>query len=385
MPAPQINAQRTQLLEQVIALCLRYKALPDADAQKAKTGDRLQKLWSELENFIHPLQTDLLEVTKIPLQVRRYFVRAVSFSTRYSQLGGHILSGTLHSSTLETYTCDPVPSDWHQPEIIERLSRIFALPESDILAIKQSLVQIDLAIEQQKTINAALMAEFGGIDNRQQVLKLFQALFNITAIPEAAIDCLATPMQLVFALDYQDEQLRDESLWLGLSSDDRQALTEFFAQINQFDFQQFKRFPSFGYLQSEQINPELCSRLVSVTGYSKSEIIKAIARSISIVPTHKSEAFLIHDIWGHFWQLFLTQFDSDYAIMTDAARGLKSGLAAYTTEGPIVLRELFLLEGTEVRLVESKARNFFHGEVQQRLGHLFTHLTFHGISENPFK
>lgn len=386
MPAPPINARRTQLLEQAIALCLRFKSLADLDPQKAKVGKRLQQLWSELENFIHPLQNNSLEVEQIPLHVRRCFVRAVSFSTRYSQLGGAVFAGTLRSPTLESYTCDRVPLAWHQPEAIEKLCKQFALPPADGQEIEQSLVKIDRAIEQQKTVIAALIAEFGGINCRQQVLKLFSSLFNLTALPEAAIDCLATPMQLVFALDYQEQQLRDETLWSSLSKSDRQSLREFFTQIGQFSFEQFERFPSFGYLQAAQIHSGLYARLVTVTGYSKSEMIKAIARSISIVPTHKSESFLIHDIWGHFWQLFLTQFDSDYGIMTTANGELKAGLAAYTPEGPVSLRELFILEGTAINLVESKARLFFHGEVQQRLGHLFTHLVGEILADiNEFK
>ena len=343
-------------------------------------------MWKELETFNHPLQTKLLDIESIPLQVRRCFVQAVCFSTRYSQLGGSSLSGTLGSPTLESYTCDRIPLEWHEPAIVKQLCQQFGLSQTDIREIKQSLVKIDAAINRQKAIIQALIAEFGGIDNRQQVLKLFSSLFGITVLPEAAIDCLATPMQLVFAIDYQQQQLRDETLWSSLAQGDRHTLTKFFTEINRFNFSQFEHFPSFGYLDGVNIPTQLCNKLVKVTGYSKPAIIKAIARSISLVPTYKSEAFLVHDIWGHFWQLFLTQFDSDYAIMTTANQELNPGLAACTEQGFIVLRELFVVENNDVKLLEEKARQFFQGEVKQRLGHLFTHLVGEMLADiNEFK
>ena len=287
---------------------------------------------------------------------------------------------------MESYTCDIIPLKWHKSESVKLLCQQFKLSLTDEQDIRQSLIKIDSAIEQQKTIIQALIAEFGGIDSRDRILKLFSSLFGISALPEAAIDCLATPMQLVFAIDYQQQQLRDETLWSSLAQGDRDVLKKFFAQINRFDFAQFERFPSFGYLESVSIPVELCDKLIEKTGCSKSAIIKAIARSISLIPTAKSEAFLIHDIWGHFWQLFLTQFDSDYAIMTTAGNELNPGLAACTEQGFIALRELFVIEGNEVQLIEEKARQFFHGEVQQRLGHLFTHLMGEMLADmNEFK
>lgn len=374
MPVPPDDPQRTRLIAQAIALCSRWKSLSEDEAQKTQISDRLQQLWQELATFNHPLQTEAIAIEEIPLQVRYCFVQAVCFSSRYSQLGGSCLSGTLNSPTLATYVCDPIPLQWHQSAIVEQLCEHFQLSAIDTIAIENQLNKIDGAIEQQKAIIQALVAEFGGIDNRQQALELFSALFGIKVLPETAIDCLATPMQLVFAIDYEQQRLRDKTLWSSLAQSDRDILAQFLIKINRFNFTQFECFPSFGYLEAVNIPDQLSNKLIEATGYSKPVIVQAIARSVSLVPTSKSEAFLIHDIWGHFWQLFLTQFDSDYAIMSTAHKDLNPGLAAYTEQGVINLRELFILEGNQVKLEEKKARLFFHGEVQQRLGHLFTHL-----------
>ena len=93
------------------------------------------------------------------------------------------------------------------------------------------------------------------------------------------------------------------------------------------------------------------------------------------------EAFLIHDVWGHHWQYLCTQFASDYAILKDCGQPLHAGETAYTPEGPLNCRMLFQLQGQQVQLETQKAQLFFHGEVQQRLGLLFTHLIAEMIAD----
>ena len=104
------------------------------------------------------------------------------------------------------------------------------------------------------------------------------------------------------------------------------------------------------------------------------EVIQTLPECVGIIPTSKAEAFLVHDIWGHHWQAILTQFKADYVILANCNQPIRSTKTAYTTQGPLTCRELFTLEGEQVKLDETGASLFFHAEVQQRLGLLFTHL-----------
>jgi hypothetical protein len=70
----------------------------------------------------------------------------------------------------------------------------------------------------------------------------------------------------------------------------------------------------------------------------------------------------------------LTQFRSDYGILTHCDQPLRAAETAYTPHGPLTCRELFGRSGTQVTVNLELAQLFFQGEVQQRLGLLFTHL-----------
>ncbi|MDY6781052.1 MAG: hypothetical protein SW833_00590 [Cyanobacteriota bacterium] len=386
MPAPPLNLKRTQLLEEAIALTRRLKSMGTADVQKPRLQKRLSQLGMQLQTYHHPLQRDRLPPENIPRGVRRCFLHAVRLLTRYPQLGGSQRGGTLDSPSLKGFRSDRIPDDWESDGFARHLCQILALPEEVVGEIDERLACIDSAIAKHRQIAQALVGEFDGLSTQKEVWRLFRALFGKINLPEQAIDSLYTPMQIALAIDYQGEQLRDRQLQEGLEEEDRQAIAAFFAHIGQFSFQQFSHFPSFGYVDPHQIDPALCDRLVAATGYPKPEIQRAIARSVTIVPTANAEAFLLHDIWGHFWQFLLAQFDGDYAILAAADRPLKAGLAAYTTDGPMALREVFHLGAEGVELAEDRARLFFHGEVRQRLGHLFTHLVGEMLADiNEFK
>ncbi|MDY7012175.1 MAG: hypothetical protein SVX43_01025 [Cyanobacteriota bacterium] len=386
MPVPPLNLQRTQLLEEAIALTRRLKSAGVSDVQKPRLQKRLSQLGTQLQTYHHPLQRDRLPAETIPPHVRRCFLHAVRLLTRYPQLGGSQRGGTLNSPFLNRYRTDRLPEDWETDRFARHLCQTLALPGEIATEIDERLARIDRAIAQHRRIIQALLAEFNGLFTQKEVLRLFRALFGHLPLPERAIDGLCTPMQIAFAIDYQGEELRDRQLQAELREKDRQALAAFFSQIEQFSFQQFSHFPSFGYLDPHQIDPMLCDRLVAATGFPKADIRRAIARSVAIVPISKAEAFLVHDIWGHFWQFLLAEFDGDYAILAAADRPLKAGLAAYTADGPIALREVFHLGAGGVELAEDRARLFFHGEVRQRLGHLFTHLVGEMLADiNEFK
>ncbi|UBF27191.1 hypothetical protein K9N68_04285 [Kovacikia minuta CCNUW1] len=181
-------------------------------------------------------------------------------------------------------------------------------------------------------------------------------------------------MQIFFCIDYQDGQLRDLTLWNQLMPEEQVQVREFLDSLKQFNFGLFQRFPVFGPCLPQRLDHAWCAQLAESIDRPTTDVIQSLIRAVGIVPTSKAEAFLLHDIWGHHWQLMLTQFESDYALLTTCGEGLRAGETAYTDDGPLACRELFEWVTDAVKLDEAKARQFFHGEVRQRLGLLFTHL-----------
>ena len=376
MPAPTFNLERTRLLEEALELSRVLQSasqkVPDSLTQRRQA--RLRSIGLRLKDFAHPIDRDRLTPNEIPLQVRDGFVKAVLLLTRYQKLGNYRVSGTLTSPTLSQYRPDTVPETWQGEDATMRLCQQFELSVEYQRELNAMLEQVDSSIERHRRIIQAIAAEANGASTKADGLQLFQQLFGNLPIPSSAIDCLVTEMQVCFAIDYQDGKLRDASAWNSLSESDRDTISGFLEELDQFSFKQFGCFPTFSHLESHQIDRALCLRLEARTGFNRVEIIQTIMHSIGVVPTHKAEAFLIHDIWGHFWQLLLTQFAGDYAILTSCGQPLRLGETAYTPDGPLSIGELFVMEGSVVQLDVSRARLFFHAEVQQRLGLLFTHL-----------
>lgn len=329
--------------------------------------ERFRQLQTDLSQFSHPIQQDPLPVEAIPLPVRRTFVRAVLMMDRKGQLGGLNWQGSVISPTLSRYHPDPLLLR-SEEDPLEILISGFQLPAAEILNLQQQLQAIDHRIREQKQIITATLSD------HDHPLPLFSKLFGPVPIPAAALTWVYTDTQIYFCLDYQADQLRDSDLWERLSPSDQSLISHFLKQLQSSDFERFYRFPIFGPCQMNQLDPEWCRTLSQQTGISPDRIRNSLTCSVSIIPTEKAEAFLIHDIWGHCWQWILTQFESDYSILATCDQSLRAAETAYTPQGPLSCREIFSRSGDQVQLDPERARLFFRGEVEQRLGFLCTHL-----------
>ena len=383
-PAPD-QTQRTLLAEALqLSRYLLNSASGIDQALIQRRQDRLRQIREDLKAFAHPIQHNPLPINEIPLQVRQAFVKAALLVTRYAQVGGNEWRGTVASPTLSQYHTDSIPAHLLSNRAIEHQCQTFALPAESEADLETMLHTVDRHIAQQRLIIQAVLAGEAGVgetgagedtgSSKSKILALFRHLFGEIPIPANAIDLIYTEMQIFFCIDYQDGQLRDPELWNSLTSAERSQIQEFLESLKQFNFELFQRFPVFGPCLPQRLNHDWCSQLARSTDLSTTDIIQSLIRAVGIVPTQKAEAFLVHDIWGHHWQLMLTQFESDYAILTTCGEGLRAAETAYTDEGPLTCRELFELEKNGVRVDEAKAKLFFHGEVRQRLGLLFTHL-----------
>lgn len=316
----------------------------------------------------------LLTVEQIPLKIRRCFVRAILLLTRYPQLGGKRTVGTYNSPIVSSYKYDRIPDVWYESDAAIKLCQLFALPNSYAQEIQNLLAGVDRKIDQQQKIIEALIDNFDLLNTQKDVLNLFQALFGNIPLPKASINCLTTKMQISFMIDYQDNRLRSESLWCSLSKLEQQEVSEFLEQASQFSFKQFTTFPSFNSVKIQNNNLGLWRYLIEVTGYSQPEIISAIASSVNIISANKAESFLLHDIWGHYWQSMLTQFEDDYLYLSQVDQNLDLDSSINDGNGTIYLRQLFKLKNQSIYIDVSLAKKFFHTMATKRITALSTHL-----------
>lgn len=358
------------LCQELLAEALELSRSLTSESKSILKQERLRQIREILKEFAHPICRDCLPLTQIPIAVRNTFVKSVLLVTRYSQIGGQKWQGDIQSLTLSQYHADPIPTALNSPLALDRLCEMFELSHEHKIEISKTLQVVDDRIDRQKRIIKAVL-ESVDIEGNLDYLTLFHYLFGNIPIP--VINCLHTDTQIYFFIDYIDEQL-DKASWSKLTTIQQSEVREFLRSLDRFHFEQFQRFPTFSCWNTENINSQWCDRLSQVTGFTTSEISQALIGSINIIPTQKTEALLVHDIWGHHWQLMLTQFESDYAILSTCDQSLRSSEYAHTSDGIITCGELFKRQGNKVEVDIERSRIFFHAEVQQRLGLLFTHL-----------
>ncbi|NJK63522.1 MAG: hypothetical protein HC921_13290 [Synechococcaceae cyanobacterium SM2_3_1] len=377
MSIPPMTVAIRQLLTEALQISRElFSGMSLEPAVQSRRQERLRQLQAQLQTYAHPLNRDLQPIAEIPLAVRQAFVRSVMLVSRYHQLAGCRWRGSLLSPTLSQYRPDPIPPPLQQPDALAHLARLFALPETDYELIADQIQVIDRRITRQKQIMQAVLQSLGGSHSwtAAQSLQVFQAIFGPLPLPPQVLNWVYTDTQLYFCLDYEQDQLQPPELWASLSKSDRQQIRGFLDSLATFQFQKFKQFPIFGPCQPQHVDPQWCEQVASLSGVSAADVREALSRSVSVLPTAKAEAFLLHDIWGHYWQWILTGFASDYALLTTCADPLRGAETAYTPEGPLACWQLFYLQHGSVGLDEERTRLFFQGEVQQRLGFLFTHL-----------
>lgn len=382
------NAEATQLLAEAIAI----NRLSKSTTQNTSVQTRFRQIRTQLQDYTHSINYNALAIEKIPLEVRRCFVKAVMLLTRYPQLGGRQTGGTYQSSIVSSYRWDSIPHFWYETSMVSKLCQYFKLSSQYTEEITRLLTQVDREIVRQQQIIEALLDEFNGVTNTEEVLKSFQSLFGNIPLPKASIACLTTKMQIAFVIDYHQHSLRDRNLWLNLSTSERQTISSFLKKISQFSWRQFANFPSFGYIELQNIDSKLIDRLIAKTGYSKTEIVNAIASSVTIIATDKAESFLLHDIWGHYWQYILTALKDEYYYLSTFHRELDIYTSIKTIQGSISFRQLFHLKNNAIQIKESKAKDFFDAITKKRLDCLTTHLIgemladineYKWLSQNP--
>lgn len=349
--------------------------------------DRIRDIQQALQDCIHPIRQAPYPPEQIPLPVRKAFVQATLLVSRYFAVGGVGWRGTLASPTLAKYHPDPVPPSWTTPAGIAGMGERFQLTEAAMNDIIHQLDQVDAEIALQNRLMEAVLnsVDLSFVDPdplaTEPFVALFQELFDGICLHPDRLSAVLTPTQLYFCVDFPPPE--DFRSWGDLSLPEHQsALRELHQRLSNFTFQKFKRFPTFGPCDPAGINwdwaEEVCDRLNqqahSGNAITVEKVIHRLSKSVGVLPKKDAEMFLIHDIWGHYWQLLFSQFDSDYTALADCGEVLRVQETAYTPAGPLSCRDLFYFDEAEVCLDKERAIQFFHSEVRQRLGLLFTHL-----------
>ncbi|MEM1308558.1 MAG: hypothetical protein AAGF98_03480 [Cyanobacteria bacterium P01_H01_bin.153] len=379
--------QRSQIAE---ALTLSRFLISQSDGADSvliqRRRDRIREIQQALQACAHPITQTSRPVADMPLPVRQAFVEAALLVSRYFAVGGVGWQGTLDSPTLSHYQIDVVPTYWSTPAGISALGKRFQLPDANMDAVIRQVDQVDADIARQRGLMQAVLTTAGvSLDTsplpKEPFLALFQQLFNGIQVHPDKLDVVFTPTQLYFCIDFP--VLEDFRGWGQLCPVEHQtALRELHQQLSNFTFQKFKRFPTFGPCDpigihwdwAQVVSDRYSAQFPEARPTTPEQVIQRLSKSVGVLPKKDAEMFLVHDIWGHYWQLLFSEFAGDYDTLADCGEALRADETAYTPLGPLVCRELFEFAGPHVALRQERVSQFFHGAVRQRLGLLFTHL-----------
>jgi hypothetical protein len=385
---PPLSGEQRSLVAEALHLSRFLISGDTAAADSAlvqRRRDRIRQIQQQLQAWGHPVQRSPQPIADIPLAVRQAFVRSVLLVRHAATVGGMGWRGTLASPTLAKFRPDPIPPHWYGAAQEMALGDHFQVPTPWTQQLQADLVRVDEDIATQRRLMTAVWASVGvSVDDapspspapspaplpQRALAQLLQQLFGGLTLPPEQVHGVLTPTQIFFCLDFAP-LAQAPSANPGTEGS---PLGQLYQRLNSFSFSQFRRFPTFGPCLPEEIDGAWVRHLSDRTAIPPDQIVDRLSKSVGVLPLDKAEMFLIHDIWGHYWQLLLTQFDSDYASLADCDQPLRAGETAYTSVGPLTCRHLFHWDGDRVQVQAEPARAFFHGEVCQRLGLLFTHL-----------
>jgi hypothetical protein len=378
MAGSSLDLLQQKLLAEALELSLSLSIDGDNSPEwRERCQTRLIQIQLALKNYAHSVCRDRLAVEVIPLAIREAFVRAILQVIRYPQLGAARWHSTMTSPTLSQYCPDSSPtiSLPDEASYLQQLGQTFNLSSTFQAQLLEKLENVDRFVVQQKRIMSAVLAQQSDLPIQQtEAAILFNYLFDALPIPASEIHLLHTDTQIYFCIDFQDEKLCNAKVWENLTDAQRLRIQIFLKSLKTFSFEQFERFPVFGPCQPEGIDSVWLEQLAKQVAIPAAQIMQTLARSVSIVATQTAESFLVHDIWGHHWQLVLTSFRGDYRTLSSCGEPLRASETAYTPHGPLTCREIFALVENEVQVDEDLAQLFFHSEVRQRLGAIFIHL-----------
>lgn len=352
-----------------LASSLAIQNQPPSIQQVAELVQLHERLLAESETLLEPEALSDLSDSDLA----RLFARSVLLVMRLKEciVADREVLDTAGSRTMPFFEAD----FYESPELVatlrERLADRLALSTGELASIEAE-VERDLADARRKqAIVRALCHEFGLAADapllRSRVYSLFQAFYPDAALTAAEVELIVTGTLIFFCLPYRGDELMT-ARFAGLPLDEQAAIRAFLSRNGKFYQRRFANFPAFGFLDGEQVDPNLVARLAEYAGLQSSEVMRELGRLVTILPLSEVDKYVVHDVWGHGWQASMLRFERMYEELADYADPLQLDEQARSPLGRgLTFGECFRGRGEELALDAICFRQFVLGELAERL------------------
>jgi hypothetical protein len=323
----EVPATWRPLLSDLAALeaLLDEAGAPDDPRRRARASDLVQRLLGAAG----PLAGD----SPPPLQAlspqhSRWFSEAVLLWPDFARAGGRILVDSHGSGTLPRFQPDLRGEPEERAALRAALAACFGWDAAALADMEGALARRVSNLPLKQAIAARLHGEVaapaGSAELAGQILTLFQRVFGPLPLRPGDVQLTLTSTAAIFGIPFAGgELLRPD--FAGRPAGERAAIGDFLQRVEkqQGSFDNL-RFPGFGLYDRALVDPALLEALVTAAGLAPglagvrpAVVAETLATMVTLIPAHKAELFLVHDLWGHGWEESLCDFEWSYARLVE--------------------------------------------------------------------
>lgn len=261
-----------------------------------------------------------------PEALTRHFCEAVLLWTHYPRSGARLVYSTIESATLPHFELD-LPDEPVAIDTVKRaLSDAFNVPPNLLAEWERDLEHQASNLRLKRAIVDELVGRLERASDRDRaLLMLFQSIYGPWPFRSGDIGLFAAEAALVFVAPYRDGRL--ECPGFDERPVQERRILEGYLRIVEAGTWKTDRFPGFGELDTEALDPEFSLELTSalnargdIPALTESVVRDTLHTMVTFLARHDAEGYLVHDLWGHTWQETLAEFEWDYYRLESVVR-----------------------------------------------------------------
>ncbi len=221
------------------------------------------------------------------------------------------LVDTCGSHTLDSFVADAQPHS--RPHLRRATAEAFGFDEA-------AMAKLD----------AELTSELGAMELRKQIITAFEALHPLTGSAQdldqathaifsrlypghplrpGEIKIIRVGTGFFFGIPYLGTTLRSEH---QRSESELAATAKFLKRLAGFKQRYYAHFPSFGFFRGEDADPDTLTEIAQMVSSTPEHVAAMLTTMVTVIPLDEIDKYIVHDVWGHYWQALLFRFEETY-------------------------------------------------------------------------